>query len=102
MNIEAKKPHNVLMLAGLGDQESIERMKLITERWKQHGLNVTLYNVGWRDGSINFESKLEEIIKLVDKLAKEGPVSLVGCSAGASAAFNVFFSGWLINLSFRK
>ena len=65
-------------------------IELITKHWKNHGIDTTVYNVGQKNGSINFEPKLAEIEKLVEELALNGPVSIIGCSAGASAAFNLF------------
>lgn len=82
--------HNVLMLAGLGDKRTAKMMEFATRHWRDYGINVNVYNVGWEDGSTEFSSKLEEIINLVDELAKQGPVYLIGCSAGGSAAFNAF------------
>lgn len=84
-----EKLHNVLILAGTNDQKGKNRLELATNHWKSHGIDTTVYNVGWKDGSINFELKLAEIEKLVEELSAKGPVSIVGISAGASAAFNL-------------
>ena len=84
-----RKLHNVLVLAGTDDERGKSKIELATNHWTEHGIKTTLYNVGWKDGSTEFGSKLAEIERLVDELAKEGPVSIVGCSAGASAAFNL-------------
>lgn len=85
-----KQFHNVLILAGTGDRKSSRLMGLATKHWENHGIRVTVCNVGWQDGSLEFKLKLEEIKKLIDQLSKKGPVSIIGCSAGGSAAFNAF------------
>lgn len=84
-----RKFHNVVILAGTGDSKTVRMMDLATRHWKNHGLVVTIYNVGWKDNSTKLESKLAEIEKLVEKLAVKGEVSIIGCSAGGSAAFNL-------------
>ncbi len=89
MNIE-KKFHNILVLAGTNDQRGKNTIELATRHWRSHGIDVTAYNVGWKDGSKDIAPKLAEIEKLVDELAEKGPVSIIGISAGASAAFNTF------------
>lgn len=83
-----KYRHNVLILAGTGDSRAQKTIEVATKHWKNHGIDVTVYNVGWREGETNFESKLDQIQNLIDELAQKGPVSIIGCSAGASAAFN--------------
>ncbi|SRR5258708_6479274 len=86
--MEGKK-HNVLILAGTNDQMGAESLRFFTNHWKNHGIDITVYNMGWKDGSKEFEPKLAAIEKLVEELAAKGPVSIIGCSAGASAAFNL-------------
>lgn len=88
--MEGKNLHQVLVIAGGGDADSVEKMKFATEHWRNHGMEVSVYNVGWRNPATKLETKLAEIEAIVGDLAKKGPVFLVGCSAGASAAFNVF------------
>lgn len=46
--------------------------------------------MGWRDGSTEFQPKINKILTLVDQLANDGDLSIVGTSAGGSAALNIF------------
>lgn len=83
-----KNPHYIIIIPGLGD--NVKAMKLATSWWKKYDMEVVVHYVGWRDGSKDFEKKLNEVISLVDELSKKGKVSVVGTSAGGSLAFNTF------------
>ena len=85
-----KTPHYIIIIPGLGD--NVKSMKLATSWWKKYGLEIVVHYVGWRDGSKDFDKKLNEVINLVDELSKKGQVSVVGTSAGASLAFNTFIN----------
>ncbi len=84
-----QKRRNVLILAGTGDSRAKSTIELATKHWKNHGIDVTVYNVGWREDSLELAEKLRQIERLVDDLSQKGEVSIIGCSAGASAAFNI-------------
>lgn len=81
--------HSVIIIPGLGD--NVQAIKLLEKSWKKFGLDIIPHSIGWRDGENDFKPKLERLLKLIDKLHKEGKkVSLVGTSAGGSAVLNAF------------
>lgn len=81
--------HTVIIIPGLGD--GVELMEFATRHWKWAGLDPLVYSVGWRDGERSFTPKLTRLLELVDTLHESGKhVSLVGTSAGGSAAMNAF------------
>lgn len=50
-----------------------------------------MHNIGWNDRNAEFAPKLERLTRKIDLLAKGGnAVSLIGASAGGSAALNAF------------
>jgi pimeloyl-ACP methyl ester carboxylesterase len=80
--------HSVIIIPGLGDR--VQQLTRYTRCLKTQGLNIIIHPIGWHDG-LDFNSKLPILLDLIDKLISDGDtVSLVGCSAGASAAFNAF------------
>lgn len=83
-------PHRVIIIPGLGDDVPRNR-KLIENAVSQWPAEFTpiITSVLWRDGE-TFEPKLERILALVDLLLQKGVISVLGTSAGASMAFNVF------------
>lgn len=82
------KKHSVIIIPGLGDPVGI--LRILTAHWKIYGLNPIIHRVGWKDGE-EFQPKLAKITDLIDKLVAKGDtVSLVGTSAGGSAAVNAF------------
>ncbi|OGD08677.1 hypothetical protein A2397_04660 [Candidatus Amesbacteria bacterium RIFOXYB1_FULL_44_23] len=82
-----KKEHFVIVVPGLGDGE--RSMKLLTGHWRKHGLEPVVQLMEWRNGE-DFMPKLGRLTRLIDELAERGKVSLVGTSAGGSAAINAF------------
>ncbi len=83
------KKHFVIIIPGLGDE--VGTLQKVTSHWKKYGLEPVMHSVGWRDGKNEFLPKLARLIVLIDRLAKDGAiVSLVGTSAGGSAALNAF------------
>jgi pimeloyl-ACP methyl ester carboxylesterase len=83
------KDHHVIYITGLGDQKPLYQPQLIN-KWQKLGVIPYYSAVGWADGQ-TFAPKLARICKLVDDLyAQNGVVSLVGISAGAGAALNVY------------
>lgn len=79
--------HFIIIIPGLGDRK--DGYTFLTRHWKDYGLNVIVYPFGWRD-EVSFLKKLENLIVLIDKLSTKGKVSIVGASAGGSAAINAF------------
>ena len=83
------KTHHVIYLPGLGDPRQREQ-HIINTIWKTLQIHVHYHPLHWTD-SRSFEFKLKEIVALIDDLNNSGyTVSLVGVSAGASAALNTF------------
>lgn len=81
--------HTVIIIPGLGD--GVELMEFATRHWKWVGLDPLVYSVGWRDNEQSFTPKLTRLLELIDELHERGKtVSLVGTSAGGSAAINAF------------
>jgi pimeloyl-ACP methyl ester carboxylesterase len=85
-----RKEHSVVFVPGLGDY--VRLFEHLTRDWADHyGLNPVIHRIGWRDKEIDFQPKLQRLVKLIDELSNSGDtVSLVGVSAGASAVLNVF------------
>lgn len=84
------KVHHVIIIPGLGDE--IGKITWATNFWSRFGLNPTVHSVGWHTREKEFQPKLQILIDIVDTFADKGDrVSLVGYSAGGSAALNTFF-----------
>jgi pimeloyl-ACP methyl ester carboxylesterase len=76
----------IIYLPGLGDPNAGE--KFLLGFWGIFGVKVHYSPVVWGDGQ-PFVPKLDRIISQIDELHSQGfKVSLVGVSAGASAAIN--------------
>lgn len=83
------KEHYVIYITGLGDQKPLYQPQIIN-RWRKFGLTPHYHPVGWADGEA-FAPKLKRLIRKVDEIYGQGhTVSLVGISAGAGAALNVY------------
>jgi hypothetical protein len=81
--------HKVIIVPGLGD--NTKNIKWATDHYKKFGLDQIVHPIGWRYGEKHFKPKFQRLIKLIDKLYKDGnKVSLIGTSAGASAVVNVY------------
>jgi predicted peptidase len=62
----------------------------VISRWNKRGIVPIFQEIGWANDE-PYESKFERITKNIDKLIKQGhKVSLVGVSAGATMAINVY------------
>ena len=78
----------VIIIPGLGDK--VKWTKIATRNWREHGIEPIIYSMNWHDGE-SFKIKLNKLVKLADSLSKEGSkISVIGCSAGASVALNLF------------
>lgn len=83
------KEHSVIFVPGLGEHTTL--YKHLTSDWPKYGLNPVIHSIRWRDKNSHFQSKLQRLVSLIDTLYESGnTVSLVGVSAGASAALNAF------------
>jgi len=83
-----------IIITGLGNQR--EQKKLITwavKDWeKKYDIKPVVYEFGWYDKD-TLENKLAELLRFIKDINFKGNnVALIGCSAGASAALNVFHS----------
>ncbi|PJE62393.1 hypothetical protein COU88_05240 [Candidatus Roizmanbacteria bacterium CG10_big_fil_rev_8_21_14_0_10_39_6] len=82
--------NTVIIIPGLGDNTRV--LEIMTLHWKKHGLMPYVHSVGWRNNKDSFGIKLQELVSLIDHfLKRKDTVSLVGTSAGGSAALNAFF-----------
>jgi hypothetical protein len=81
--------HKVIIVPGLGDR--VTTTSWATKRWNDYGLEPIVHPVFWRNGEA-FQIKLERFLRIVDEqVMNGGKVSLIGCSAGASAVLNAFY-----------
>ena len=81
--------HKVIIIPGLGD--GVRKMEWATRFWKNHGLEPIVYSMEWRNSQQLFDQKLNKLLVLIDQFATQGhDISLVGTSAGGSAALNAF------------
>lgn len=79
----------VLYVPGLGDTK-ISGRKLLVASWRSYGVTPVVHQMNWADGQ-SFASKLDGLLRHIDDLVATGKtVSLVGESAGASAAINAY------------
>ncbi|MDB5161365.1 MAG: hypothetical protein JWO96_745 [Candidatus Saccharibacteria bacterium] len=86
------KEHHIIYLPGLGDHDSRLKngQKALLKKWEKAGVTTHFQPINWADGEL-FEPKLQRVNTLIDELAsKSHRISLVGVSAGASAAVNVY------------
>ena len=75
MSFRNNERHNVIILPGLSD--GVENLQRTTNWWKKKSLEPHIFKVGWRDGTNDFQPKLEEILRLVDQFADQGMLSIV-------------------------
>jgi hypothetical protein len=81
------KEHFVIVIPGLGD--GVRILEIATKHWINHEIDPVAVKMRWRDGE-DFEPKLERLVESVEKLSEKGKVSIVGTSAGGSAALNLY------------
>lgn len=83
-----KNKHVAIVVPGLKDQIPIH--ELLTALWPLWGITPVVHKMNWHDGE-SFDRKLDGLVRRIDMLgAKYENVSLVGASAGASAALNAY------------
>jgi pimeloyl-ACP methyl ester carboxylesterase len=86
------KEHHLIYIPGLHDSNRFNKFfhQLATRRWQSKGFYPHIYYPNWEDDR-DFKEILKEITTIIDTLvAKEHIVSLIGQSAGGSAALNAF------------
>jgi hypothetical protein len=82
--------HCIIYFPGVGDDKNGGIQQEAIEKWQKFGLVPYYLPMNWH-GSEPYKARLQKILKLIDKLLREGnQVSLVGASAGASMAMNVY------------
>lgn len=81
--------HYIIYIPGLGDHyDGVRRFFLFF--WRVFGVRTQLVPMQWYDGQ-PYEEKYQRIEKAIEKAEAAGyQVSLIGESAGASAAMNTF------------
>ncbi len=85
------KEHHVIIIRGLGDHGSMQvEWNFIIKLWGHFGVKVHVFTPSWADNE-PFSLKLKRLTDQIDYLTAQGfLVSLVGISAGASAALNAY------------
>jgi pimeloyl-ACP methyl ester carboxylesterase len=78
---------HVIYIPGLGNGEDKGQRSLVA-KWRRFGVHPHFYAMRWRVGA--FDEKFAGLLALIDDLAKDGKVSLVGVSAGVSIALLAF------------
>lgn len=85
--------HILIVIPGLGDNKAIQTKLLAhaLDTWRKHAIYPEIYLMHWHDTTTPFEQKLDTLLIKIDTLRDKGHrVSLMGMSAGASAALNAF------------
>lgn len=81
--------HYIIYIPGLGDSRT-GGQALALRFWSAWGVRARLVQMNWADTG-HFNPKLQTILDTIDSLVHQGyTVSLVGVSAGASAALNAY------------
>src|SRR3989344_6867071 len=81
--------HHVIIVPGLGDRVGLTIWA--TNHWRNYGLKPHVYSMDWYSPELSLDTKLNKLASFINQLAEDNnQVSLVGCSAGASAVLNVF------------
>ncbi|HOZ03291.1 MAG TPA: hypothetical protein PKX78_02220 [Candidatus Woesebacteria bacterium] len=88
MKTKEQISHHVIILPGLSD--NTVSIQLATKWWRIFGIETHIASMGWKNPNTNLDQKLAEIIDLARSLASNGRVSILGTSAGGSAAINTF------------
>ncbi len=79
----------VIYIPGLGDEKP-RGQKLALNLFKIFRIKPYYFAIGWADNN-TFDTKLNELLSLVDELHEEGcKINVLAASAGASTALNLF------------
>lgn len=87
------KSHHIIYIPGLNDQHPLNRnlSAVVPLFWKQYGITMHVLRLHWEEGD-SIAPKLRTITNMIDTLVAQGySVSLIGQSAGGSAALNAFY-----------
>jgi len=84
------KDVHAFYIPGLGDPRH-KSQGLVLKAWSLYGVKIHYYPLYWSD-SRQFSEKFDALLRAIDHTVQQtgGNVSLVGTSAGASAAINAF------------
>lgn len=81
--------HHIIYIPGLDDQR--KGYELLINRWQIYSVIPHVYRVGWKNKEKTFTTKLQRLVVEIKEHINQGHiVSLVGGSAGGSAALNAF------------
>lgn len=82
--------HAAVYIPGLNDHKTGKIQVSVLNTWKLLGIKVFYHSMLWSDKN-TFSMKFESILSEVDDLLAKGfEVSIIGTSAGASAAINTY------------
>lgn len=80
---------HIVVVFGLDDGK-YNFSTILSKVWNRKDVKLHPVRVGWRDGG-GYLPKKQAVLELVDQLLATGdPVALIGISAGASLAVNIF------------
>lgn len=82
--------HLIIIIPGLGNNTTF--LKLLLFWWRLIGLQPYIYNLDWKNDSLNIKNEIDKILALGQKLKMNSKVSIIGISAGGSLALNVFMT----------
>ena len=82
---------NLIIIPGLGDDA--RWTKFLTRKWeKQYDIKPQIITFGWKGERKDFSTRFENMNSKVDDFIQtENNVSILGISAGASAALNIIY-----------
>lgn len=60
------KEHSVVFVPGLGDY--VRLFEHLTKDWRKYGLKPVIHRIGWRDKEVDFQPRLQRLLKLIDDL----------------------------------
>src|SRR5882762_6381133 len=86
------KKNYVVIVLGLGELSS--SYVFLTQNWKRkYNIIPIIYTFGWNNKQEAFNIKFPRLMNTIETLIKKGDnVSLIGISAGASAALNAYIA----------
>lgn len=81
---------HLVIIPGLGDND--DYVRFLTRSWeRKYDIKTHVIAFGWKGKANEFEDHLNKLRRYIDNLLKQnGDVSILGISAGASAAINLF------------
>jgi predicted peptidase len=82
--------HHVIYLPGFGDTNNSQIQVKLLNKWQKFDLQPHFQYIQWSSNE-TFEAKFKRILGVVDELIKQKhTVSIIGVSAGATMAINVY------------